>query len=264
MGLKDLLEKMKLVEFEEAEAAASAPPAARPSASAPPPPPRRAGAPSSTAPRPSLEEIVKGATAAAPKVDEAALARAASAPTPAGSGDVPDFSGIYSASGVTDPPHGFSAYKVLEMLSSPDFAALDPRAKAAALQGFLKFNPSGPVPIADVIQDAVKRDQALDKFEEFLRRKLDAKRAELEKDSERLQAEIDELARKNREAIDANRQTLEAEKERFATWQARKRIEERKLHDAVAPFVEQNPVTLGATAAAPAAPAAGTSKPPAP
>jgi hypothetical protein len=259
MSLKDLLEKMKLVEFEDAEPAAPAAGAPKaPPTSAPPPPPRRAGATATSGPRPSLEEIVKGATAAPPKVDEAALARQAAAPAGGGLPDAPDFPGIYKASGVADPAHGFSAYKVLEMLSSSDFAALEPRAKAAALQGFLKFNPSGPVAIADVIQDAVKRDQALDAFEEFLRKKLDARRAELEKDSQRLQAEIDELTRKNREAIEANRQALETEKERFATWQARKRIEERKLHDAVAPFVEQNPVTLGASSAAPAA---GTSEP---
>ena len=31
------------------------------------------------------------------------------------------------------------------------------RAKAAALTGFLNMNPSGPVPITDVVQDAVRR-----------------------------------------------------------------------------------------------------------
>jgi hypothetical protein len=256
MGLKDLLEKMKLVEFEESEAATTAKPVGAP----PPPPPRRGGSPPPPATtRPSLTDVVKDA-GAQPKVDEAALARAAKAGAASGDAmpEVPDFPAIYTASGVSDPPHGFSAYKVLEMLSSSDFAALEPRAKAAALSGFLKFNPSGPVPITDVIEDALRRDQALDAFEEFLRKKLDARREQLEKDSARLQAEIDELTQRNREAMDANRRALEAEKERFATWQARKRIEERKLHDAVAPFVEDNPVSLGSGSTAPA----GTPKPP--
>lgn len=256
MGLKDLLEKMKLVEFEESESAPPAVPA--PSAGmSPPPPARRAGA-SPTPPRSNLADVVKAA-GDRPRLDEAALARTQGAGG-SGASDVPDFPAIYSASGVSDPPHGFSAYKVLEMLSSSDFAALDARAKAAALAGFLKLNPSGPVPIADVIQDAVKRDQALDSFEEFLRKKLDARRAQLEKDNERLQAEIDELTKRNREAMEGNRRALEGEKERFATWQARKRIEERKLYDAVAPFVEANPVSLGSSAVAPAPPE-GTSKP---
>jgi hypothetical protein len=173
---------------------------------------------------------------------------------------VPDFASIYSASGLKDPAHGFSAYKVLEILSSPDFAGLDARAKAAALSGFLRMNPSGPVPIADVIQDAVARDQALDRFEEFLRNKLESRREQLDKDSAALQAEIDELSRRNQEKMEANRRTLEAERRRLADWQARKRIEERKLFDAVGPFVEQNPVSLGKGAETPSAPAPGNPK----
>jgi len=176
-----------------------------------------------------------------PKIDEAAANKA---------GDVPDFPSIYQAAGVKDPPHGFSAYKVLEIFSSPEFEGLDPRAKAAALSGFLKMNPGGPVPIAHVIQDAVARDQALDGFEEFLHKKLEARREELDKENAKLQDEIDEITRRNKEKMDANRRTLEAEKERFGTWQARKRIEERRLFDAVAPFVEENPVTLGGAAPA--------------
>ena len=146
---------------------------------------------------------------------------------------------------------------MLEILSSLEFANLDSRAKAAALAGFLKMNPSGPVPISDVVQDAVRRDQALDKFEDFLRTKLKARAEQIEKENHDLQAEIDALATKNREAMEANRKTLAAEEERLARWQVRKRIEERRLFDAVSPFVETNPITTGDAkpAAAPSQPA---------
>jgi hypothetical protein len=229
MGLKDVLEKMKLVETEDGPPARPVVPSTSSS-----PPVRAAAAP----PRaPSLEAILQKAPPP-PRLDESAL------PKDAGD-EVPDFEGIYRASGIQDPAHGFSAYKVLEILSSADFAGLDARARAAALSGFLKMNPSGPVPLADVIQDAVARDQALDNFEGFLRKKLEARGAELEKESSALQAEIDDLTRRNKEKMEANRRALEGEKRRFAEWQARKRIEERKLFDAVGPFVEQNPVSLG-------------------
>ena len=172
-------------------------------------------------------------------------------------GEIPDFAAVYSAAGISDPPHGYSAFKVLEILSSLEFANLDSRAKAAALAGFLKMNPSGPVPISDVVQDAVRRDQALDKFEDFLRTKLKARAEQIEKENHDLQAEIDALATKNREAMEANRKTLAAEEERLARWQVRKRIEERRLFDAVSPFVETNPITTGDAkpAAAPSQPA---------
>jgi hypothetical protein len=234
MGLKEVLEKMKIVESEGATAPpAPAAPAAHAGKAPPPPPARRSG------PAPNMGEVLKSVPSPA-RIDEKALPAAAKD----GGGDVPDFEAIYKAAGVKDPVHGFTAYKVLEIFSSSEFSAMDTRAKAAALAAFLKMNPSGPVPVAQIIQDAVSRDQALDGFEDFLRKKLDGRREELDKENAKLQAEIDDLTKRNKEKMDVNRRTLDAEKERLGNWQARKRIEERKLFDAVAPFVEENPVTL--------------------
>jgi hypothetical protein len=240
MGLKDVLGKMKLVELED-EPVETEPhrPASAPSP--PPPPAPRRGAPQGRA---SIAEILQK-TPAPQKLDEQALPKSPADP-------IPDFEAIYRASGVSDPGHGFSAYKVLEILSSPDFASLDARAKAAALAGFLRMNPSGPVPIADVIQDAVARDQALDRFEEFLRKKLEARREQVAKENAALQAEIDALAQRNQQKMDENRRAVEGEAQRLAEWQARKSIEEQRLFDAVGPFVEQNPVSVGGSDAPPA------------
>ncbi len=227
MGLKDVLEKMKLVEGSDEDTAASVPAPAPASTRRPAPPPP---------PRASIAEIVQKTPP--PALDEAAL--------PKGSGEtIPDFPAIYQASGVKDPAHGFTAYKVLEILSSADFASLDAKAKAAALSGFLRMSPAGPVAIADIIQDAVARDQALDHFEGFLLKKLESRGAEVEKENAALQAEVDELTRRNQEKMTTNRDAIDKERQRIAAWQARKRIEERKLFDAVGPFVEQNPVSLG-------------------
>ena len=181
-----------------------------------------------------MAEIIH--TVPAPRLDEQSLS---------GGTEIPDFPSIYKASGVKDPSHGFSAYKVLEILSSPDFESLDGKAKAAALSGFLRMNPAGPVPIEDVIEDALARDNALDGFEGFLRMKLEARTADREKENAALQAGINELAQKNREKMQANLEAIAKEQERFSSWQARKRIEEKKLYEAVEPFVEKNPVSVG-------------------
>ena len=110
----------------------------------------------------TLRDGLQSPSVRTPAIDEKKLA-AESAET---DGDeIPDFPAIYRAAGVSEPPHGYSAYKVLEIFASPGFASLDVRAKAAALTGFLNMNPSGPVPVTDIVQDAVRRDQALDKFE---------------------------------------------------------------------------------------------------
>ena len=256
MGLKDVLSKMKLVELESPRPGAPAQPAgpgsARPSPASPPPP----------AAKPvDIRELI--GSLPAPEIDERALPRRSDGDAM----DLPDVEAVYRAAGIAEPPHGYTAYKVLEILSSEGFAALEPKARAAALAGFLKMNPSGPVPIGDVIQDAVRRDQALDKFEELLRGKLAEREREVERQNAALQAEIDELARKNRERMEANRQTLAAEQGRLAEWQTRKRIEERRLFDAVGPFVEQNPISTittsttsstGAVAGSSGAPPGGT------
>ncbi len=252
MGLKEVLSKMKIVEMDPEPGLAA--PLEMPSSGAAP------GGMSSYGPRPSgqptdIRELL-GTLPPPPEIDEKALPE----PAPGAEGEIPDFAAIYKAAGITAPPHGYTSHKVLEILQSSDFANLDSRAKAAALAGFLKMNPAGPVPIGDVIQDAVRRDQALDRFEEFLRGKLAAAPRRPRSDNARLQAEIDELVQRNREKMDTNRRALETEEAQLAQWQVAKRIEERRLFDAVSPFVESNPITTGAAGASSApAPSAQSS-----
>jgi hypothetical protein len=243
MGLKEVLSKMKLVEMDPDESVAPVVPV--PSAKPSPPGP------------PADIRDLLGTLPEPPAIDESKLPSAQGAE---GDADIPDFAAIYRAAGVTDPVHGYTAYKVLEIFASPGFASLDARAKAAALTGFLNMNPSGPVPVTDIVQDAVRRDQALDKFEEFLRGKQTSRSDQIDKDNAQLQAEIDEVTRRNREKMEANRLALEAEQAKLSRWLVIKRAEERKLYDAVNPFVEANPIST-AESPRPAAPAAPEAHP---
>ena len=129
------------------------------------------------------------------------------------------------------------------MLQSPGLAELPPSAKASALAGFLKMNPGGPVAIGEVIQDAVRRDQALDRFEQFLQSKLAERQAAAERANAALQAEIDALSERHRAAMAANTRAVAELTARLAEWSAGKRVEERKLQSAVAPFVDGNPIS---------------------
>jgi hypothetical protein len=245
MGLKEVLSKMKIVEMDVDEVPGLEMP---PSPSAPPAPPPSM---SSSGQATDIRDLL-GTMPPPPDFDEKSMAAAAPSGGADGDGgaDIPDFPSIYKVAGIADPPHGYTAHKVLEILSSSDFANLDSKAKAAALTGFLKMSPGGPVPISDVVQDAVRRDQALDKFEDFLRTKLKGRTEQMEKENARLQKEIDELVQRNREKMDANRRALEAEEARLAQWQLSKKAEERRLFDAVSPFVEANPITTGEASSA--------------
>lgn len=236
MALKDVLVKLKLVEPETPGPAA---------------PEQQI-----TRSRQSIEEILRDVEPVAAERFEG-LSRESVAhgqdrtggagATPMRGEEVPGFPEIYRAAGVEEPAHGFTAFKVLEILSSPDFAGLPPKAKAAALGGFLKMNPAGPVAISSVIQDAVRRDQALDKFEEFLRSRLSSAAEAVERENAKLQAEVDDLVRRHREAIEENRRRLDGERSRLDAWLERKRAEEARLHAAVEPFVEENPVSRTGT-----------------
>ena len=248
MGLREVLSKMKIVEIVPDESTAAPPPPSSSPGTPPPPSFSSKGGPAPTAFTPiggprDIRELLDSIPPPA-AIDESKLP-APVEPGPEGEGgvDIPDFPDIYRAAGVVEPAHGYSASKVLEIFAMPGFAALDTRAKAAALTGFLNMNPSGPVPITDVVQDAVRRDQALDKFEEFLRNKMGARAEAIDKDNAQLQAEIDEVTRRNRDKMETNRIALETEQAKLTRWLISKRAEERRLFDAVNPFVEENPIS---------------------
>ena len=111
MGLKEVLSKMRIVEIDPDEAAAAAPPVPGMSLPGGPGGPAPKGPP---APPKDIRDLL-GDIPEPPVIDERKL--------PAESADegaeIPDFPAIYRAAGVTDPAHGYSAYKVLEIFASP-------------------------------------------------------------------------------------------------------------------------------------------------
>ena len=249
MGLKEVLAKLKLVELDgvpsrETGAPNDPPELAALLARVPPPAPvdqRKLMRP--TAARDTGVPARAQAAHAASHTVTPPVALSAAATAASRGGDLPGFGEIYRAAGIVDPSHGFTAFKVLDILGSPELAQLEGHARAAALATFLKMNPAGAVSIADVLEDAVRRDQALDQFEKFLKTKLADRAANADKEIARLQAELDAAQKRLRDAIDGERRTVDSARVEFEAWRETKRTEERRLADAVAPFVEENPIT---------------------
>ncbi|HEY1339419.1 MAG TPA: hypothetical protein VGF59_18025, partial [Bryobacteraceae bacterium] len=69
---------------------------------------------------------------------------------------------IYQAAEIRPPAHGFTIDKVAEMLRSEHIRSLPRDVKKSSV--LVALDAVG-APIQDVIQDAVRRDQALDTFE---------------------------------------------------------------------------------------------------
>jgi hypothetical protein len=159
--------------------------------------------------------------------------------------DVEDFSAVYAEAGVASPAHGYGIEKVAEMLQGKRLAGLARELKATAVLAALE---AAGVATREVIQDAVRRDNALDLFEATKQRELQALRARNEARVKSLQDEMEGLLRKINAEIEKLRRENADAALAFEKLQERKLREEQRLFDVVSHFVEgaDNPVTTGA------------------
>jgi len=221
--LTDFVNKgVRLIVADDSEEAVDAAPTGEPSLSPPPPPSRR-----------RTREIEAEALDVEPPTPVVRSQVAA---------DVADFGAVYQEAGIELPLHGYGIDKVSDMLDNKRLAAMTPEVRAAAVMAALE---AASVPLRDVIQDAVRRDKALDAFE-------DAKAAEVgelkSKSAARMQAlreEVDAFVKAKNAEIEALKTAADAAGEAFAKLRDKKRKEEERLFGVVAQFAEggENPIT---------------------
>lgn len=157
---------------------------------------------------------------------------------------------IYEAAEIQPPPHGYTILKVAEMLKSEHIRNLPREVKRSSILVALE---AAGAKLDDVIQDAVRRDRALDAFETVQQRALEELEAHKAQENQQIQAELDRLVAEYRARIQANNDAVAAERERLFGWRLQKQEEERKIAEAVSYFVSENPITTPA----PAPPEAG-------
>jgi hypothetical protein len=173
---------------------------------------------------------------------------AASVSTPAFQQTVADpnsFDQIYEAAEVRTPAHGFNIFKIADMLKSEHIRSLSVEIKRSSV--LLALDAAG-VKLQDIIEDAVRRDRALDTFETVQQRSLDQLEARKTDDNKKLQDEADRVLTELRAKIQRNNDEVAKERERIHTWRLQKQKEEQRIADAVSPFVSQNPITTGPVA----------------
>ncbi|HUJ20153.1 MAG TPA: hypothetical protein VLX58_01470 [Bryobacteraceae bacterium] len=165
------------------------------------------------------------------------------APVSAGAG----FDEIYRAAEIQPPAHGYTIMKIADMLQSERIRTLPAEVKKSSV--LLALDAAG-VKIEDVIEDAVKRDRALDAFERVQQKALDELEAHKDQENAQIQADLDRLIEEHKSRIQANKEEVDKEKERFYAWRLQKQQEEQKISDSVSYFVVENPITTGGVAAA--------------
>src|SRR5262249_9299398 len=163
------------------------------------------------------------------------------------------FDQIYQAAQIPPAPQGYSIMKIAEMLQSEHIRSMTTDVKRSTIM--VALDAAG-VNIKDVIQDAVRRDKALDDYERVQERAIAELEGRKNQENAQIQAELDKYVAEQRARIQRNNDEVTREKERFFGWRLKKQQEEKKISDAVAPFVTENPITTGAGSAA-AAPKQG-------
>jgi hypothetical protein len=156
------------------------------------------------------------------------------------------FDEIYQAAEIPPAPQGYSITKVAEMLQSEHIRSMPTDVKRSTI--LVALDAAG-VDIKDVIQDAVRRDKALDGYERVQERAITDLEGRKNQENTQIQAELDKYVAEQRAKIQSNNDDVTREKERFFGWRLKKQQEEKKISDAVAPFVTENPITAGAAGA---------------
>ncbi|MGE0704524.1 MAG: hypothetical protein AB7P22_11385 [Vicinamibacterales bacterium] len=151
-----------------------------------------------------------------------------------------DLSEVYDSARIVAPAHGYTVLKIASMLESEHIKALPPDVKRKSV--LVALDAAG-VKVDEIVEDAVRRDRALDTYERVLEKHVEDARAKAAAENKRLEDEIARQVADLRSQIDANRQTVEREEREFLAWRTRKHEEEQAIAQAIGYFVSENPIT---------------------
>jgi len=165
--------------------------------------------------------------------------------------DPTSFDEIYKAAEIPVPQQGYSILKIAQMLESEHIRNLPSDVKRSSV--LVALDAAG-VDIKEIIQDAVRRDRALDTYERVQQRAVEELESKKSKENSELQAQIDRYVTEQRAKIQGNNDEIAKEKVRFTGWRLKKQQEEKRIADAVGYFVSENPITTGDVNAPPPAP----------
>lgn len=166
-----------------------------------------------------------------------------------------DLERIFEALKLPVHAHGWTVERVARALESEHFRALPEATRRAALLAML--DGSG-APITDVIDDAVRRDQALDAYAAFARKKLEERLANVETSIAEQEAAIAAA----RQTITSLEESRSREQAAFAAWLERKTGKEEEYARVVALLTDERVISVGEAGGPGSAgpPSAGPSK----
>jgi len=136
---------------------------------------------------------------------------------------------IYRAAGIMMPRKGYSIKKVVEMLNSEHIRGLSKDMKRVAL--LMALDAAG-VSIAEVLQDAKTRQQALDTHEAEQKKRAEAEWTRKVEENAQIEAELERIKAHHMARIARNLDAIAREKAVFNEWLAQKQQESQSMAEA--------------------------------
>jgi hypothetical protein len=199
--------------------------------------------------RPSTAEAATAAPRRAVElVPEAALPEVVLPAGPVPAPAAADLAVVYESAKIAVPAHGYTVLKVADMLRSEHIRTLPAEVRAKSV--LVALDAAG-VTVTDIVEDAVRRDRALDTYERVLQQHLNELAATTAAENRKLEEEIAARVAELKTRIDENSRALAAEQADLQAWRTRKQQEEALIAEAVGYFVSENPITTAPPSAAP-------------
>lgn len=155
---------------------------------------------------------------------------------------------IYHAAGIMSPRSGYGIHKVVEMLNSQRIRELSVDIKRASV--LMALDAAG-TSVDDVLQDATRRQHALNAYEAAQRKQFEEFEAHKSRENAQIEAEMERIRAHYAQRIQCNRDQVTREKETLRNWQMAMQHESQRISEVIE-LCGKQPAT--AVAASPASP----------
>lgn len=141
-------------------------------------------------------------------------------------GDLLSYEDIYHAAGIMSPHSGYGIHKVVEMLNSDRLRDLSKDIKRVSV--LMALDAAG-TSVDDLLQDALRRQQALASYEAARKKQLDDFEAHKSQENAKIEEEMERVRAHYGERIQQNRDQVAQEKEALRNWQAAMQHEAQRI-----------------------------------
>lgn len=137
---------------------------------------------------------------------------------------------IYHAAGIMNPRSGYGIHKVVDMLNSERIRDLSKEIKRSSV--LMALDAAG-ASVDDLLQDATRRQQALNTYEDGQRKQLEEYEVRKGKENTQIQAEMQRITAHYAERIQQNNDEVAKHKEALHNWQMAKQHESQRISEVI-------------------------------